>query len=163
MVCAHCGSESHRTGSSNCPNYTYWWRRSCVQNVHELWPPYASRSQMSRPPMRSLRRIKGFCPDVQCPSALRSFWSREHCINVQVDWLTILLSVSASHTITELLKASDCTVDPNTLRSGGKFRKFADWEHVKQTCDSIGAEQLLELKHATSDFQKNRIASYKNL
>jgi hypothetical protein len=60
------------------------------------------------------------------------------------------------------LKASDCTVDPNTLRSGGKFRKFADWEHVKQTCDSIGAE-LLELKRATSDFQKNRIASYKNL
>ena len=87
----------------------------------------------------------------------------KHCVNVQVDWLTILLSVSASHTITELLKASDCTVDPNTLRSGGKFRKFADWEHVKQTCDSIGAEQLLELKHATSDFQKNRIASYKNL
>jgi hypothetical protein len=87
----------------------------------------------------------------------------KHCINVQVDWLTILLSVSASHTITELLKASDCTVDPNTLRSGGKFRKFADWEHVKQTCDSIGAEQLLELKRATSDFQKNRIASYKNL
>ena len=87
----------------------------------------------------------------------------KHCINVQVDWLTILLSVSASHTITELLKASDCTVDPNTLRSGGKFRKFADWEHVKHTCDSIGAEQLLELKHVTSDFQKNRIASYKNL
>ncbi len=87
----------------------------------------------------------------------------KHCINVQVDWLTILLSVSASHTITELLKASDCTVDPNTLQSGGKFRKFADWEHVKQTCDSIGAEQLLELKRATSDFQENRIASYKNL
>ena len=21
MVCAHCGSESHRTGSGNCPNY----------------------------------------------------------------------------------------------------------------------------------------------
>ena len=21
MVCAHCGSDSHRTGSSNCPNY----------------------------------------------------------------------------------------------------------------------------------------------
>ena len=52
MVCAHCGSESHRTGSSHCPNYTYWWRRSCVQIVRELWPPYASRSQMSRPPMR---------------------------------------------------------------------------------------------------------------
>jgi hypothetical protein len=68
----------------------------------------------------------------------------KHCVNVQVDWLTILLSVSASHTITELLKARDCTVDPNTLRSGGKFGKFADWEHVKQTCDSIGAEQLLE-------------------
>jgi hypothetical protein len=68
----------------------------------------------------------------------------KHCINVEVDWLNILLSVSASHTITELFKASECTVDPNSLRSGGKFRKFADcqWEHVKQTCDSIGAQQL---------------------
>ena len=104
--------------------------------------------------------------DVQCPHCdlfghvNKKDCKHKHCINVQVDWLTILLSVSASHTITELLKAS---VDPNTLRSGGKFRKFADWEHVKQTCDSIGAEQLLELKRATSDFQKNRIASYKNL
>ena len=112
---------------------------------------------------------KDFCPDVQCPycdlfgHVNKKNCKHKHCINVQVDRLTILLSVSASHTITELLKASDCTVDPNTLRSGGKFRKFADWEHVKQTCDSIGAEQLLELKHATSDFQKNRIASYKNL
>jgi hypothetical protein len=26
----------------------------------------------------------------------------KHCINVEVDWLNILLSVSASHTITEL-------------------------------------------------------------
>ena len=68
----------------------------------------------------------------------------KHCINVEVDWLNTLLSVSASHTITELFKASECTVDPNSLRSGGKFRKFADcqWEHVKQTCDSIGAQQL---------------------
>jgi hypothetical protein len=62
----------------------------------------------------------------------------KHCINVEVDWLNILLSVSASHTITELFKASECTVDPNSLRSGGKFRKFTDWEHVKQACDSIG-------------------------
>ena len=87
----------------------------------------------------------------------------KQCINVEVDWLNILLSVSASHTITELFKVSECTVDPNSLRSGGKFRKFADWEHVKQTCDSIGAKQLLELKRVTSDFQKDRIASYKNL
>ena len=48
----------------------------------------------------------------------------KHCTNVDVDWLNILLSVSASHTITELFQASECTVDPNTLRSGGKFRKF---------------------------------------
>ena len=34
---------------------------------------------------------------------------------MEVDWLNILLSVSASHTITELFKASECTVDPNTL------------------------------------------------
>jgi hypothetical protein len=40
----------------------------------------------------------------------------KHCINVEVDWLNILLSVSASHTITELFKASECTVDPNSLR-----------------------------------------------
>ena len=51
--------------------------------------------------------------------------------------------MSASHTITGLFQASECTVDPSTLRSGGKFRKFADWEHVKQTCDAIGARQLL--------------------
>jgi hypothetical protein len=106
---------------------------------------------------------------VQCPHCdlfrhvNKKDCKHKHCINVQVDWLTILLSVSASHTLTELLKASDCTVDPNTLRSGSKFRKFADWEHVKQKCDSIRAEQLLELKRATSDFQKDRIASYKNL
>jgi hypothetical protein len=56
-------------------------------------------------------------------------------------------------------------VDPNTLRSGGKFRKFADWEHVtgKQTCDSIGAEQLLELKRVTSDFQKDRMREHKSI
>jgi hypothetical protein len=112
---------------------------------------------------------KRFCPDVQCPHCNlfghmnKKDCKYKHCINVEVDWLNIPLSVSASHTITELFKASECTVDPNSLRSGGKFRKFADWEHVKQTCDSIGAEQLLELKHVTSDFQKNRIASYKNL
>ena len=104
------------------------------------------------------------CPHCDLFGHVNKNCKHKHCINVQVDWLTILLSVSASHTITELLKAtSDCTVDPSTLQSGGKFRKFADWEHVKQTCDSIRAEQLLELKHATSDFQKNRIASYKNL
>ena len=87
----------------------------------------------------------------------------KHCINVEVDWLNILLSVSASHTITELFKASECTVDPNSLRSGGKFRKFADWEHVKQTCDSIGAQQLLELKRVTSDFQKDRMREHKSI
>jgi hypothetical protein len=40
----------------------------------------------------------------------------KHCINVEVDWLNILLSASASHTITELFKASECTVDPYSLR-----------------------------------------------
>ena len=68
-----------------------------------------------------------------------------------------------AHTITELLKASDCTVDPNTLRSGGKFRKFADWEHVKQACDLIGTQQLLELKRVTSDFQKDRMRAHKSI
>ncbi len=96
---------------------------------------------------------KRFCPDVQCPHCdffghmNKEDCKHKHCINVQVtvDWLTILLSVSASHTIgvTELLKASDC----------GKFRKFADWEHAKETCDAIGAE-LLELKRATSLIQE---------
>jgi hypothetical protein len=54
-------------------------------------------------------------------------------------------------------------MDPNSLRSGGKFRKFADWEHVKQTCDSIGAQQLLELKRVTSDFQKDRMREHKSI
>jgi hypothetical protein len=54
-------------------------------------------------------------------------------------------------------------VDANSLRSGGKFRKFADWEHVKQTCDSIGAQQLLELKQVTSDFQKDRMREHKSI
>jgi hypothetical protein len=49
---------------------------------------------------------------VQCPHCdffghvNKKDCKHKHCINVQVDWLTILLSVSASHTITELLKAA---------------------------------------------------------
>ncbi len=54
-------------------------------------------------------------------------------INVDVDWLNILLSVSASHTITELFQASECTVDPNTARSGGKFRKFTMRSELQPT------------------------------
>jgi hypothetical protein len=86
----------------------------------------------------------------------------KHCINVEVDWLNILLSVSASHTITKLFKASECTVDPNSLRSGGKFRKFADcqWEHVKQTCDSIGAQQLHTIIIGIRDSHPPRNAPY---
>ena len=54
--------------------------------------------------------IKRFCPDVQCPHCdlfghvNKKDCKYKHCINVEVDWLNILLSVSASHTITELLK-----------------------------------------------------------
>ena len=144
-VCKSCGNFGHRTHRDRrCPDHKC---AHCGEQGH----------------------IRRFCPDVQCPHCdlfghvNKKDCKYKHCINVEVDWLNILLSVSASHTITELFNASECTVDPNSLRSGGKFRKFADWEHVKQTCDSIGAQQLLELKHVTSDFQKNRIASYKNL
>ena len=101
---------------------------------------------MSRPPLRSLPQARtqqealpgcavphcdlfGHVNKVDC--------KYKHCINVDVDWLNILLSVSASHTITELFQASECTVDPNTLRSGGKFHKFADWEHVKRVMRSV--------------------------
>ena len=81
---------------------------------------------------------------------------------MEVDWLNILLSVSASHTITELFKASECTVDAYSLRSGGKFRKFADcqWEHVKQTCDSIGAQQLHTIIIGIRDSHPPRNAPY---
>jgi hypothetical protein len=168
MVCAHCGSESHRTGSSNCPNYTYWWRRSCANRAGTVATVRIEITDVQTTNALTAAS-KGTSKDFARMCSVRIAYcdlfghvnkkncKHKHCVNVQVDWLTILLSVSASHTITELLKASDCTVDPNTLRSGGKFRKFAD------SCDSIGAEQLLELKHVTSDFQKNRIASYKNL
>ena len=144
-VCKSCGNFGHRTHRDRrCPDHDC---AHCGEQGHS----------------------RRFCPDVLCPHCdLFGLVNKidckyKHCINVDVDWLNILLSVSASHTITELFKASECTMDPTSLRSGGKFRKFADWEHVKQTCDSIGAERLLELKHVTSDFQKNRIASYKNL
>jgi hypothetical protein len=40
---------------------------------------------------------------------------------------------------------------------------FADWEHVKQTCDSICAQQLLELKRVMSDFQKDRMREHKSI
>ena len=114
-VCKSCGNFGHRSHRDHkCPNHHC---AHCHKQGH----------------------TKRFCPDVQCPHCNlfghinKKDCKYKHCINVEVDWLNILLSVSASHTITELFKASECTMDPNSLRSGGKFRKFADWEHVKQT------------------------------
>ena len=144
-VCNSCGNFGHRTQRDHrCPDHKC---AHCGEQGH----------------------IRRFCPDVQCPHCdlfghvNKIDCKYKHCINVDVDWLNILLSVSASHTITELFQASECTVDPNTLRSGGKFRKFADWEHVKQTCDAIGAKQLLELKRVTSEFQKDRMREHKSI
>ena len=105
-VCKSCGNFGHRTHRDRrCPDHKC---AHCGEQGH----------------------IKRFCPDVQCPHCdlfghvNKIDCKYKHCINVDVDWLNILLSVSASHTITELFQASECTVDPNTLRSGGKFRKF---------------------------------------
>jgi hypothetical protein len=144
-VCKSCGNFGHRTNRDHrCLDHQC---AHCGKQGH----------------------TKRFCPDVQCPHCNlfghvnKKDCKYKHCINVKVDWLNILLSVSASHTITELFKASECTVDPDSLRSGGKFRKFADWEHVKQTCDSIGAQRLLELKRVTSVFQKDRMREYKSI
>ena len=144
-VCKSCGNFGHRSHSNHkCPNHQC---AHCHKQGH----------------------TKRFCPEAQCPHCdlfghvNKKDCKYKHCINVEVDWLNILLSVSASHTITELFKASECTVDPNSLRSGGKFKKFSDWEHVKQTCDSIGAKQLLELKRVTSDFQKDRMREHKSI
>jgi hypothetical protein len=52
-----------------------------------------------------------------------------------------------------LLQAIECTVDPNTLRSGGKFRKFADWEHAKQAAVRLipSSRQLKHVKDSDSD------------
>ncbi len=107
-VCNSCGNFGRRTHRDHrCPDHQC---AHCGEQGH----------------------TKRFCPDVQCPHCNlfghvnKKDCKYKHCINVEVDWLNILLSVSASHTITELFKASECTVDPNSLRSGGKFRKFAD-------------------------------------
>ena len=143
-VCKSCGNFGHRSHRDHrCPNH------HCA-HCHKQG------------------RTKRFCPDVQCPHfdlfghVNKKDCKYKHCINVEVDWLNILLSVSASHTITELFKASECTVDPNSLRSGGKFRKFADcqWEHVKQTCDSIGAQQLHTIIIGIRDSHPPRNAPY---
>ena len=143
-TCMNCGHRTHR--DHRCPDHHC---THCQKQGHR----------------------KRFGPDVQCPHCdlfghvNKVDCKYKHCTNVDVGWLNILISVSASHTITELLQAIECTVDPNTLRSGGKFRKFADcqWEHVKQTCDSISAQQLLELKRVTSDFQKDRMREHKSI
>ena len=143
-VCKSCGNFGHRSHRDHkCPNHHC---THCHKQGH----------------------TKRFCPDVQCPHCdlfghvNKKDCKYKHCINVEVDWLNILLSVSASHTITELFKASECTVDPNSLRSGGKFRKFADcqWEHVKQTCDSIGAQQLHTIIIGIRDSHPPRNAPY---
>ena len=118
-VCKSCGNFGHRTHRDRrCPDHKC---AHCGEQGHS----------------------KRFCPDVQCPHCdlfghvNKIDCKYKHCINVDVDWLNILLSVSASHAITELFQASECTVDPNTLRSGGKFHKFADWEHVKRAMRSV--------------------------
>jgi hypothetical protein len=107
-VCKSCGNFGHRTHRDRkCPDH---------QCAH----------------CRKQGHSKRLCPDVQCPHCdlfghvikVLVDCKYKHCIDVDVDWLNILLSVSASHTITELFQASECTVDPNNLRSGGKFRKL---------------------------------------
>ncbi len=97
-VCKSCGNFGNRSHRDHkCPNHHC---AHCHKRGH----------------------TKRFCPDVQCPHCNlfghmnKKDCKYKHCINVEVDWLNILLSASASHTITELFKASECTVDPYSLR-----------------------------------------------
>ena len=143
MVCAHCGSESHRTGSSDCPNYC----TLCKVTGH--------RQKRAECPFRECSKCKGIGHSARACKApqLQQRMVRGERVpendHIQSD--------------APMATDGDRHADDDECECECECRKFADWEHVKQTCDSIGAQQLLELKRVTSDFQKDRMREHKSI
>ena len=103
------------------------------------------------------------CPTTQCDTCgtfghLPNDCPFASCVDVEVDWLNILLSTQSLQTIDSYFE--DVSLPPTALRIDGIMRKFDDWEHIQRVCLLVSSENLLEIKRASHTFKRDANREY---
>jgi hypothetical protein len=80
------------------------------------------------------------------------------CIDVEIDWLNILLATQSLQTIDSYFE--EVSLAPTALRIDGIMRKFDDWEHIQRVCAMVSSENLLQIKRASHTFKRDANREY---
>ena len=103
------------------------------------------------------------CPTTQCDTCglfghLPNDCPFATCIDVEIDWLNILLATQSLQTIDSYFE--EVSLAPTALRIDGIMRKFDDWEHIQRVCAMVSSENLLQIKRTSHTFKRDANREY---
>ena len=153
-LCEEIGHEENRCPTRPCP--------ACGLRTHRL-PTHHTCPEHICTTCNEKGHNRSNCPTTQCDTCglfghLPNDCPFASCVDVEIDWLNILLSTQSLQTIDSYFE--DVSLPPTALRIDGIMRKFDDWEHIQRVCVLLSSENLLEIKRASHTFRRDANREY---